>query len=347
MVKITNKLGDVKTGRQGEVVYQRKYGEQIRRQVSPKRAMASEAQIKHRDLYRAALSWRKGLSLANRRYLDGYCLANWIVDDYNIALPWHRFALKLYLERVKFVVMERWTVTKEGELARYEYYTTGDTWHNYMRAGRWNAQSFTPSITHKIISVKLKLSRVGSPGTAIVGIRKTDGDGKPTGEDLCSETTDANTLTPDTGGEWREIDFGEGAVLNADTKYAIVSRAPDGDTNNYLRWRYDETAAEYEEGCFLLSNDGGSTWASSTEYDCMFEEWGKTIVAHEAATIHVRHPALATVVHKRGELTVSGYDKLSSLDDEYLTKQVGIDVEVGDTIEATTIAGIEYKYLVK
>ena len=70
MVKIVNPLGDVKTGRQGEAVYQRKYGQQIRRTAQPKRAIASETQIAHRQLYRAALDWRKLLSLANRRYLE-------------------------------------------------------------------------------------------------------------------------------------------------------------------------------------------------------------------------------------------------------------------------------------
>jgi len=105
MVKITNQLGDVKIGKQGEVVYQRKYGEQIRCTAAPKRAIVSEAQEKHRILYRAALAWRKQLSRANRRYLEGYCIANWVVDRYKIPLPWHRFALKLYLQKVQFVII--------------------------------------------------------------------------------------------------------------------------------------------------------------------------------------------------------------------------------------------------
>lgn len=62
--------------------------------------------------------------------------------------------------------------------------------------------------------------------------------------------------------------------------------------------------------------------------------------------LYVRHPALLTVVHKRGEQIVMKYDKLSSLDDEYLTGQVGLDVVKGDLIEATTLPGIEYSYTV-
>lgn len=62
--------------------------------------------------------------------------------------------------------------------------------------------------------------------------------------------------------------------------------------------------------------------------------------------LHVRHPALLTVVHKRGEVIIRGYDTLSSLDDEYLTGQVGLDVADGDVIEVTTLAGLAYRYQV-
>lgn len=103
MVKIENYLGDVKIGRQGEVVYQRRYGEQMRRGVSPKSATPSKAQDEHRQFYRDALDWRKQLSRQNRIYLEGYCIANGIVDSFRLPLAWHRFALRLYLGKVRFV----------------------------------------------------------------------------------------------------------------------------------------------------------------------------------------------------------------------------------------------------
>ncbi len=62
--------------------------------------------------------------------------------------------------------------------------------------------------------------------------------------------------------------------------------------------------------------------------------------------LHVRHPALLSVIHRRGEKIIREYHDLSSLDDQYLTKQVGLDVAKGDTIEATTIAGIGYRHQV-
>ncbi|MBA7580219.1 hypothetical protein ES708_22110 [subsurface metagenome] len=62
--------------------------------------------------------------------------------------------------------------------------------------------------------------------------------------------------------------------------------------------------------------------------------------------LHVRHPALLSVIHMRGEKIIREYHDLSSLDDQYLTKQVGLDVAKGDAIEATTVAGISYRHQV-
>ncbi|GAH58226.1 unnamed protein product, partial [marine sediment metagenome] len=115
MVKIQNVMGDVKIGKQGEVVYQRKYGEQIRSLAAPKRAIVSEAQIKHRQFYRDALAWRKQLSRQNKRYLEGYCIANGVIDSYGIPLAWSRFALRLHLQKIKFVPALTTTELVEGE----------------------------------------------------------------------------------------------------------------------------------------------------------------------------------------------------------------------------------------
>ncbi|GAI66657.1 unnamed protein product, partial [marine sediment metagenome] len=80
----------------------------------------SQRQIAHRQLYRDALTWRSQLSLANRRYLEGYCIANGVVDSYHIPLPWSRFALKLYLQAVKFVVITKPVAGEAGEEVLFE-----------------------------------------------------------------------------------------------------------------------------------------------------------------------------------------------------------------------------------
>ncbi len=346
MVKIKNVLGDVKIGRQGEVVYQRKYGEQIRRLASPKRAMASEAQIAHRQLYRDALVWRKALSLANRRYLEEYCIANGVVDSYHIPLPWSRFALKLYLQAVKFVLTDISVTDPTYESQKYESYETGDDNAIGMYDNMHMGQSFTPTEAHKITSVWLKLYRQGMPGTFYVEIKATDGEGKPTGAVLCSGTIDGNSLTPDAPGDWYEIKLGEGSQLAADTTYAKILHVVGGSPTVKVMWRYDSTGT-YTIGGLLYSTDYGESWTLYATIDGMFQEWSTiTTAGKKTAILHVRHPALLAVVHKRGELTVREYENLSSLDKEYLTGQVGLDVEAGDSIETTTLPGIDYRFKV-
>lgn len=344
MVKITNPLGDVKIGKQGEVVYQRRHGEQIRRMAAPKRAIPSQRQIDHRQLYRAALDWRKQLSLANRRYLDGYCLANHIVDDHAIALPWSRFALKIYLEHIKFIPLLTTKELPDEEVVDQEY-TTGDFTYFVINQTNWIAQTFTPAITGKLTKVKVKLFRPFDYDEFIIKITTTDQDGYPTDNVLSSKIFHSQPITEEEAGDWYEFAFDEPPTLTKEVVYAIIIHGNPPIPNPDLYWREDYTAPEYFRGCAYKSATSGVSWTRKLYDDCMFQTFmlvpGKKITY---GTLHVRHPALLTVVHKRGELTINGYDTLSSLDDEYLTGQVGLDVEGGDFIEATTLPGIKYTY---
>jgi hypothetical protein len=114
------------------------------------------------------------------------------------------------------------------------------------------------------------------PGTITVGIRETDGAGHPTGDDLCSGTTDGNTLTDSWPGEWREITLGTGYNLYPDTKYAIVVRALTGNAANKVRWQGD-LGGTYVGGNEESSGNAGTSWSSAAEDDCVFEEWGEEI----------------------------------------------------------------------
>ena len=157
----------------------------------------------------------------------------------------------------------------------YENYNTGDDSFTLFYGAAWFAQSFTPSIAHKITSVKLKIKRIGSPGTLIVGIRATDGSGHPTGADLCSGTTNADNLPLHPAAyEWREITLGAGSNLDASTKYAIVARIAGGDTNNKMMWATDITSPTYTDGVLCASLDSGGSWSSGNDYDLLFEEYG-------------------------------------------------------------------------
>ena len=154
---------------------------------------------------------------------------------------------------------------------RFEYYNTGDDGFEDIGTVVWEAQTFTPSISHKITSVKLKLFRSSTPGTVTVGIRVTDESGHPTSDDLCVGTTNGDTLTTNTAGEWREITLGGGYNLLASTKYAIVIRVA-GIGSAY--WRVDLSSPTYSGGNAEKSIDTGSSW-NSLSRDFMFEEWGE------------------------------------------------------------------------
>ncbi|MBA7499061.1 hypothetical protein ES704_01800 [subsurface metagenome] len=166
----------------------------------------------------------------------------------------------------------------------FEYYITDDDDEYQVCGEDWEAQTFTPSVAHKITSVKLKLYREGSPGTLTVAIKAVDASHHPIGADLCSGTTDGNTLTTNTAGEWREITLGAGANLEADTEYAIILKALDGSISNKGWWRVDKTDGAYPGGWNEYTGDSGSTWDSAPGDDHLFEEWGEPAVTEKSAS---------------------------------------------------------------
>lgn len=165
----------------------------------------------------------------------------------------------------------------------YESHTTGPDVDAPVHGNLWKAQTFTPSVAHGITSVKLLIRRTGLPSTITVGIRETDVGGHPTGADLCSGTTDGDTLTDVWPGEWREITLGTGYNLAADTKYAIVVRVPTGDASNRIVWQCDLNGT-YDGGNYEASSNSGTSWNSTIADDFLFEEWGEAVVAPTVTT---------------------------------------------------------------
>jgi len=155
----------------------------------------------------------------------------------------------------------------------YEFYNISDIALASLRGDFWQGQTFTPGDAHTIKKVRLNMYRLGSPGEITVAIKGTV-DGLPDAEaDLCSGTTDGDTLPIIYSGEWREITLGAGAALDADTKYAIVVKAASGDVNNYVRWLYKRPPT-YPPGVHVFSSDAGVNWVEDTSRDMKFEEWG-------------------------------------------------------------------------
>ncbi len=133
----------------------------------------------------------------------------------------------------------------------------------------WRAQSFTPSISHSINGVGLFGYSTGSPGTITVSIRAVDGNGQPTGSDLCSGTIDGDTLTGEV--RWHNITFSSSYALTASTKYTIVVRALTGSAANRFNWHYLNPGT-YSGGQYEESANAGSTWTGVSAADFYFIE---------------------------------------------------------------------------
>jgi len=165
----------------------------------------------------------------------------------------------------------------ESSLSLFEYYNTGDNDVNSVVDPKWEAQTFTPQIAHRITKVRIKIYRLGLPGIVSVGIRATDAEGKPTGMDLASGTIDGNTFTEDSLGAWYDIGLGSGTILSSGVKYAIVLG---NSASGWARWKVN-TNSDYGGGTSSTSFDSGNTWVFCDggggvggAYDTLFEEWG-------------------------------------------------------------------------
>jgi len=149
-----------------------------------------------------------------------------------------------------------------------------DNSYTYISSGvRYRGQTFTVAIEHTVTQVKLKCYRLGSPGTVNVEIQGTT-DSKPDNSAIASGSFNGSAITDDTAGEIVTIDLGEGALLSAETMYAIVVKVPGADdTPNWFYFRQDNNAG-YGDGAFVWSNDSGSSWAIDTSLDLYFVELG-------------------------------------------------------------------------
>ncbi len=156
-----------------------------------------------------------------------------------------------------------------GSTARQEYSLTGAN-QDMADGDKWRAQTFTPQVGHTLTKVVLKLYRIGSPGTITVSIEETSG-GEPTGVQIAVGTTNGDTLTVSSSGEWRAIDLG--VALTQNVMYAILVKALAGDASNQCGIVTDNSNP-YAGGTRLYTQNAGSSWTDVPTHDLAFEEWG-------------------------------------------------------------------------
>ena len=193
--------------------------------------------------------------------------------------------------------------------AKYENYITGDDGTQaFYETTKWEGQSFTPSVSHYITSVKVKIKKYDSeaaPGTITLTLKATDVDGKPTSTALATGTTDGDTLT--TAWEWREITLGDSVFLAASTKYAFYLESETDDSSHPVIWSYDSTSPSYTGGNRIYTEDEGVSWTVSTGQDFMFEEWGEGGITSPSVTTQAASSVTATTATGNGNVTNLGY----------------------------------------
>lgn len=153
-------------------------------------------------------------------------------------------------------------------------YTSGDDALSSFYGDTWIAQTFTTGTSSmNTTSIKLKVKRTGTPGAITVSIKAIDGNSKPTGSDLTSETLDYTDLIDDGDTEWIVLPLSD-YTLSASTTYALVIRLSGGDNSNKYESRM-KTTGTYSGGNNLTSSDAGDSWTTGSA-DLLFDLYGDT-----------------------------------------------------------------------
>lgn len=153
-------------------------------------------------------------------------------------------------------------------------YNTGDdtglsinTAAGYIRAQTWTATGI-----YIASQIKVKVYRVGDPGTVTVALWDISG-GDPDSSQA-SGTFVGGDVTTNVAGEWVTITLDSSVSIVKDTVYAVILDDSSSSASNQIYWRVDNNAL-YAGGIVKWSADSGSTWNDQSTDDLMFEIWGE------------------------------------------------------------------------
>jgi len=174
------------------------------------------------------------------------------------------------------------TFSTTGSASQYEYMNTGCSENSSAIYGNtWAYQQFTVGdISHTVTSINLYIKRVGDPGTCTVSLRHGAA-GKPTGNDLVSTTFDGDAIS--TSYQMYSFAVSEISIESA-SQYAVVVRAVDGDSSNYIQWCIDSDGG-LADAVGGYSTNGGLSFADDSPSDFLFEIWGYSCIRIESARV--------------------------------------------------------------
>ena len=241
----------------------------------------------------------------------------------------------------------------------FEHYNTG--YDNVQKIGCVGAdlyvggQTFTPQVTYNLTSVKLKLSRSGSPGTITCYLFGTAA-GLPVAPILRSKTYNGDSITTNANGEWVEFVWEFPYKVTAGVKYAIFLASPNSGGN--IWWQEDVTSPTYTGGNKIFSTDGFVTFDNYYGTDMYFETYGTyppavpSIVAKDASDITQYEAKLNATVSNDGyeacdvrfgygttskaKVNFEDYDTVTDWVNDYYTTGMNVSVNVGSLDADTT-----------
>ncbi len=159
----------------------------------------------------------------------------------------------------------------------FDSYTVGDDTNPVTSYGadRYGGPLFVAARGFRLSSIRLKMYRTGNPGTLTVSIRglRPIGYADWTSEQnaIVSGTTDGNSLTNISPGEWREIVFPSSIDIYPGIPYCMDVRAPSGDASNLVAVRGKNSVNHARYGYFLRN---ASSYYFNTSTVCLFEAKG-------------------------------------------------------------------------
>lgn len=197
-----------------------------------------------------------------------------------------------------------------------EYYTSGDDANGAADAANdWYAQTFTPTRTHSISGVWLKVSYSTSAPSAdiTVAIYATSGS-KPTGSALASGVIDNADLT--TTATWWRAKMTTYYEVTAGTQYAIVMHCSGASGGAIANFRYDGSSPTYTGGAYVSTIDGGTNWTIDTAKDFMFCEEDDSPIPGATTVRETLWRAYGNVVKSATDPTVySGWSTSTEIGD--------------------------------
>ncbi len=142
---------------------------------------------------------------------------------------------------------------------------------------RYAGQYFEPTTSGDLLKMEMYIKRYEYSSLSDdleVRLYAADGSHKPTGS-LLASTIIAKADTS-TDGSWVNATFASPYTLTSGNGYVVYIKTENGggDADNHYRWRGCAGGADcYDEGDFLFTSNGGSTWYVYDNDDRAFRAW--------------------------------------------------------------------------